>query len=570
MMATDISSSNYPDIHQWKDAGVSLSVALTKYLELSLSLGTEAFSGETKLKELASQIDSGLCSIQTTLNQQISRTRSTITQARNLALSSIYCLPREILSTIFMNVVFSPPTSESAEASVAGIYLKLYNLLATCKEWKDVVLNQGEFWSIIPILDLSPQAYGVDWKKFGCVLSRCIERSKGNLYLVANKLHDASYDDLLATLSPRLHAINISTNNRSVVRGIMNIFLRPYSPDPRALSELSVYQDQEEQYYNNPPSKEDHIFRLNSLEQGSFENLALKLSVLRIRGAQFHWDTFSFSHSLTELHLQEINFGYDSTVASFLGTLASASGLHVLKLISVRSFYRGPLNFNPVAERGIQIPNLRFLLVDDLYFNTLDCILSLVGSRSHDLTLLLSRRCRFIDCPASEVGVQDATWESLCELLREVPIKKLLISGDRQSQWPSPSELKELIKLTAPGLETLWVNLWDFDATCFDVLTYRPVPQDSSEPTLNLVNLHLTCARIHDQGAFLEMVLSQSRSLQHMLLGAAARSHKMVGWVHLQENYPLASKLKNTVPNFQLVDCDDMPSEFQDAPWQLW
>ncbi|KAH7332654.1 hypothetical protein B0J17DRAFT_632286 [Rhizoctonia solani] len=368
-------------------------------------------------------------------------------------------------------------------------------------------------------------------------------------------------------LSPRLWTVNISTSNQSTVQTNLGILLGSGSPEPLTLSELSVYRDQDEQYYNELPPEESYIFPLNSIGQESFEKLTRRLSVLRIRRAQFYWDRFNFSHSLNELHLQEINFGYDSAVAEFLRALSSASNLHILKLISVRSFYRRPLHFEPPVKSKIWLRNLRFLLVDDLYFSTLERVLSSIVCRSHRLTILLSNRCQYIDHSALEPpGVKDTIWESLCGLLIEVPVKELFVAGDRLTPWPSPLQFEKLMEATAPGLEALRMNLCDFDTTCCKVLVHRLIPQNSSEPTPTLAEVRLTRARIPDQEVFVGMVLSHSSSIQHLILGAAVRGEEGVGWAPLEEDHPLASTLEKIIPKFQLVDCDVMPSEFEDAP----
>ncbi|CAE6467274.1 unnamed protein product [Rhizoctonia solani] len=561
----------YPAIRQWQEAGAFLENALSRYLELSISLKENVSPQDTPPKDLATQIDFALERIQGTIIQRISYTRATLAQMRNRALSPTYYLPREVLSEIFINVVFAPSdlspfAPEPLKTRVTQMYRALYNLLGVCTVWRDVALNYGLLWSIIPLLG-SPSRTPID-ENSSSVPMHILERSKGGLHLVATRPCDLMCESILAERVPRFHTINISTSSQSTLENILKIFLNENGPERLSLSELSIYLDQDDSYYDALPHEADDLFPLDLMKQASFTRLVPNLSALRVRGAQLCWHMFNYSHRLTELHLQEILFGYDIAAVNFLGVLSSASELRILKLISVRSFYNGPLNDNEILK--IQFPKLQTLLVDDLHFNTLDVFLSSIISRSHHLTLLLSGRCLYVRLPRNPRELEEVSWEILYELLRKVLVRDLLIAGDSVDPWPSPSPmvLGGLIKSVAPSLETLRMNSWNFDTAYCNVLTHSSLSQDS--PALNIINLHITRAKIYNLESLVDMVTSHSKSIQHVRLGLAIQDDRGDQWVPVQRDHPLASALEDIIPSCQIIDYQFYPPQFEDAPWQLW
>ncbi|KAG8690950.1 hypothetical protein FRC11_007897 [Ceratobasidium sp. 423] len=341
-------------------------------------------------------------------------------------------------------------------------------------------------------------------------------------------------------------------------------------PKPLALTELSVCQNQDASYYYKLLKEKNYIFARDSPEQVSFENLVLNLSVLRIRGPQFHWSKFTFSHRLTELHLEEILLGYHD-LPHLIGALSSASELRVLKIISIKTFHSAVIGAPPTHAK-IHLPNLQDFLVDDVFFNTLDCLLSSIASRSHHLTLLLTDICRYVNLPGidTDTGLEDISWGALPELLGKVGVKDLLVYGDIDDPWMSSSELGDLIKSVAPTLETLWMDSWEFDTAHCSSLAYPSLSDGSSSP--HLINLHVTRSRIRDAEAFEDMVISHSESIQRMALGAATRdsTRDPIEWVPCKGHGPLELVLKHSVSDFQLVDYNFDPPEFKQVPWQLW
>ncbi|CAE6479185.1 unnamed protein product [Rhizoctonia solani] len=551
-MAHSIDQPLLPDIHQWKETGDLLEKAMSRYIELSISLKDSLWPKKATPKELTTQIGYALEQIQDSFFPKIFRIRSTLAQIRNSITCPTCALPREVLSEIFANVVFDfsyySPVSESLKTKVFRIYRAIYNLIGVCTEWRDVVLNNGSFWSIIPIFG-SP-SYDLLGENPNPVPTHMLERSKGNLYLVATQLCNPISEPVLSELVPRFRAVNISTKSLSTVRNILSAFLVTNLSAHLGLSEISIYKDQRDSYYESLPQENNNVFSPGSTEHNSFTHLISSLSAIRIRGTQLCWHTFNYSHRLTELHLQEVLFGYDEAVANFLGTLSSASQLRVLKFIS--------------------LPSLQILLADDLYFNTLDTFLSSITSRSHHLRLLLSGRSLYLRFCRGTREREEIGWETLCELMRNVLVKDLLITGDGIDPWPSssPKSLGELIKSVVPGLETLWMNSWNFDAAYCNVLTHSSLSQGSL--VASIANLYITRAKVFSSEAIVDMVTSHLKSIRQLELGLAVQGDAEERWTPVEGDHPLANAFKDIIPDCRITNYQAYPVEFEDAPWELW
>ncbi|EUC54364.1 hypothetical protein RSOL_042840, partial [Rhizoctonia solani AG-3 Rhs1AP] len=402
-----------------------------------------------------------------------------------------------------MNAIFASPNltkPEPLEDNVIRICLTLHNIVGVCRAWRDIALSQGTLWTIIPVLTFH----------------------LGHLHLVATQPCRNSFESF-------------------------------------ALSELCVYQKRDESYYYKLPKEKHYVFPRNSPEQGMFEKLARNLSLLRIRGVQLHWDRFTFTNQLTELHLQDVMFGYD--IGNLLIALSSASELRVLKLVSINAFYDGPSVYVAPERSETHLPCLQVLVMQDLYFNALDYILSSIVSRSHRLTLYFTENCRYADTVGEDANLVEVSWGALYELLRKVDVKDLLLAEDNDDPWLPPSKLSQLIKSTTPGLETLCMHSWDFSTACCNALTSYCLSEPSSPP--GIIGLQITCASIQDDHAFIDMVLSHSDTIQQMVFGGVIRGATLAYG-------PGISTLRSTIQDFQLVEYDFVPPEFEEVPWQLW
>ncbi|KAG8689324.1 hypothetical protein FRC11_003153 [Ceratobasidium sp. 423] len=243
-MFNEFTPSIYPAIREWEEAGVSLSTAPTKYLSMSLSLGARSVSEGIPLESLATRVDVALGSLHITLEREIVQARSTLAQTRNRILSPVFRFPEEVLSEIFINVVFAPTNQLESdveevdtwpmEYSIMKIYRALHKLLAVCSVWRKIALARGVFWCTVPIFD-SP--IRVMRRKQATNLS--IERAgTGDLHLVATLPYGSNVLDLdaLAKHATRFRTANILTKVDHTTRAIMETLLDQASPGPSALS----------------------------------------------------------------------------------------------------------------------------------------------------------------------------------------------------------------------------------------------------------------------------------------------------------------------------------------------
>ncbi|KDN39037.1 hypothetical protein RSAG8_09073, partial [Rhizoctonia solani AG-8 WAC10335] len=147
-----------PTIVQWEEAGASLVTALTNYTGLCLNLGTNSLREGTDSEDLVSRIDSTLTGVHTAMSHRLSESKSALARTRNKLASPLFHFPEEVVSEIFMNVVFdhSNPASSrprSLERDTRMIYRRLYSLLGVCSVWRELVLARGAMWSVIPIIE---------------------------------------------------------------------------------------------------------------------------------------------------------------------------------------------------------------------------------------------------------------------------------------------------------------------------------------------------------------------------------------------------------------------------------
>ncbi|CAE6532300.1 unnamed protein product [Rhizoctonia solani] len=96
-----------PSITEWEEAGTSLANALSRYLNLCTSLGTNSLQEGARANDLVARIDSKLESLHVSMEQQVAQARSALSKTLNDIASPVHCLPEEILTKIFAYVIYS-------------------------------------------------------------------------------------------------------------------------------------------------------------------------------------------------------------------------------------------------------------------------------------------------------------------------------------------------------------------------------------------------------------------------------------------------------------------------------
>ncbi|CAE6421450.1 unnamed protein product, partial [Rhizoctonia solani] len=214
----------YPTIQQWEEAGVSLLSALEKYSKVCTTLGEEYRVDGLPPTFLATRIEHALDSLHTTIGSQLAQAQSILAQTRNLAVAPLHSFPEEVLSGIFAHVVFAPldqfPGSDtsSIKMGVIGAYRALHVLLGVCTLWRNVAINRGTLWSIIPLSEKIKIPRGHP-------LHRVLHESKGlALNLIANMCSNKTDISLLPTHVAQFRTVSIAHTPLSMVRTILAVF----------------------------------------------------------------------------------------------------------------------------------------------------------------------------------------------------------------------------------------------------------------------------------------------------------------------------------------------------------
>ncbi|KAJ1304404.1 hypothetical protein OPQ81_005553 [Rhizoctonia solani] len=553
------STSNFAAIREWKEAGAELSNSLSKYLDLCSSLKTTSLQEGVRALDLANRVDSVLRTLHAKLDQQLALSRAALSRTRNELISPLHHLPEELLSEIFMNIVFGDDVWEdpdgfgpcSMEGSLSAMRQHLYRLLHVCSTWRNVILARDIFWSTVG-------TYRVWASSHGSFLSRTnvnlhIRKSEGvNLHLVvALPLAEDFELDGLREHASQFRTINIESEYNgpsSSVKNVIDIFLKNR---PSSLSELSISHVTSESYATHILPEEMHIVHYNSSDWVSFLAIVKSLSVLRIKGATLSWRHMAFSNRLVELRLQTITIGHDSEFAVFLGVLSSAPELRDIKLISVVTLSDQATPWRTIpGQQHVILPKLKSLLLEDLYFNTLESLFRWLVLGSCQLTLYLTDHSRETASSNSEPEPVDI--ENLYSLLRTITVATLVLSESQLLR----NMLHGLLE-SMPTLKNLKMHLWECDPIGRDALKW-PGPQATWSELADgvsfpkLEQLYLSSLRMGDDNDEVLKEVVASHSIQKMVLGDLIYREEGGVIVHkrLDGNEAICVWLRSNVPDF--------------------
>ncbi|CAE6474340.1 unnamed protein product [Rhizoctonia solani] len=459
-MFDSLTQPTFPAIRQWEAAGATLSDALNKYLNLCSSLKTTSLQEGSHPLDLACRVEAALGTLCPKLDQQLALSRATLSRTRNELVPPLHHLPEEVISEVFMNVVFGdyvwehPDDSSplSMEDSLTAMRQHLYRLLRVCSTWRNILLTRDVFWSTVGTYNL------VTWDHFygsstAGYVDLPIQEAKGaDLRLVLSLPLPSDFRlDALKVHASRFRTINISAGTKvqpSSIKDTIDIFLKN---TPSLLSELSIYHERPGIRDHFVLSEDEHIIPHSSSDWTRFLQIVKSLSVLRIRTVAFSWRHMVFSNRLVELRLQRIKIGHDSEFSGFLNALSSAPELRDLKLISAVTFRDEGVPLGIIQEKQhIMLPKLESLLLEDLYLNTLELLSQWLVAGSCRLSFYLtgcSTRMALSDGSESFRSI-----EQLCSILRSILVDTLMISTRMRFLG-----LHDLLKLM-PTLKSLKVD----------------------------------------------------------------------------------------------------------------
>ncbi|KDN39636.1 hypothetical protein RSAG8_08664, partial [Rhizoctonia solani AG-8 WAC10335] len=143
-------------LSKWEDAGDTLANALATYLRSCMFLETFSPKNVVDTQHLASRIDFSLNTLHTKLSQELAQSRALLSRMRNKTVSRFYSIPNEIISAIFMEIVYAPAPGDqrllSMKKSLKIIFGRLYKLLSVCSSWRNIAISLNGLWSIVPIV----------------------------------------------------------------------------------------------------------------------------------------------------------------------------------------------------------------------------------------------------------------------------------------------------------------------------------------------------------------------------------------------------------------------------------
>ncbi|CUA77398.1 hypothetical protein RSOLAG22IIIB_12737 [Rhizoctonia solani] len=565
-------------ISKWEDTGDKLANALATYLRSCMFLEIFSSKNAQDSQKLASRIDFSLNTLHTKLSLELAQSRTILARMRNRILSRFHSIPIEILSAIFMNIVYAPSPDDQTPLPMAkslkAIFGRLSKLLAVCSFWRNLAVSFKELWSIVPVA-----ISGTD-QPTHAVISSILERFQASLpsnrplHLAATLPQDYRLVPLVAGYVPRFTSINIESCTMNSISKLLGGLLP--QPASHEVSELSLHEICNE-YQAELPTEgiTDYMWNNRRL----FLNLVGSLSILRLRSVNIPWESTTFSNKLVELRLQSVILDSNSDLIDVLQALQSAHELQQLKIISVTSFPDESDGNTPVAE--FTFPNLKSLLLEDLDFNVLRTLLASIVPGHHRLTLFLTPKIQHIyelDEEPTEIDIQE-----IYELLERTTVDTLLLQGDLEDTvWLDYIELREILS-SLPALKTLKMNSWWFNKEDLQALE-RPQTTNSDPQPVNFPNLEKICifnsTIRHKKALYCAM---NSHSLHFMELGGriprissdddatdggVSRQNSSIFITH---DTDIVRRLRGIIPHFRLLGPEASSGvDFGQNVWQLW
>ncbi|KAH7326804.1 hypothetical protein B0J17DRAFT_220138 [Rhizoctonia solani] len=219
-------------------------------------------------------------------------------------------------------------------------------------------------------------------------------------------------------------------------------------------------------------------------------------------------------------------------------------------------------------------PNIKSLLLQDLYFNTLQRLLPTIASGSYRLMPFLSPKSLETNVlrngtteseGADDMEPEPVNVNKLGRVLSPTPVDTLMISGVKDACWLTGPELRNLLT-SMPTVKTLKMSHWDVDHLVWKALRRSPAarsrPDDPVFPAFE--SLHFYSTMSFNQRGFKNMVTSHP--IQSMVLGAvlAKTADELSKRDSCNEDDGITKWLKFNISTFRLVSTSSTyePPEF--------
>ncbi|CAE6437077.1 unnamed protein product [Rhizoctonia solani] len=373
----------------WEEAGTMLERAITTYLHSSQTFERTTPTLITDAPNLHERLDYQIEHVHVSMMQLLTESFASVARARNRLVPPINRIPTEILGQIFQLALSSAGNNQPMGSAMEATYRSLYNILGVCSIWKKVGLAHKPLWALVPIIDQRKPTRFRTEKAVNISLERAGE---SELHLAADILavdlrQRVPVLNRLAELRSRLRSINLRASSRAVIEHILGPLIQGLSPG--SLKELSL--NMHPPMSSSPMTHED-----DSCFQGSqptfwasFEQLLGSLRVLRLRRVVPRMVNISFS-SLVELRIQAFAFRHDTALRELLWSVATASQLRKLELITITIYNVQNVPTPPEYKIPFPLPNLQMLFLEDLREHVLQTVFFAIKSGAHRTVLSLS------------------------------------------------------------------------------------------------------------------------------------------------------------------------------------
>ncbi|CAE6459365.1 unnamed protein product [Rhizoctonia solani] len=511
-----------------------------------------------KAEDLVPRIDRHIASLSSVVLSQTTQTQSVLSTTRNRMASRIDALPEEVLVEIFTQVIYNLADKKyhlqnwSMEQEVRSIYQRLYSLISVCSSWRDIVLRNKGFWSLVPMLD--PQVEkATDWLQYSGQLpddaiERSICRSSGTgLYVAINASARApTLLPSLTNLGSRIRALDIRIHGSHNIQGVMSNLATILVPG--IISKLSIAigsrNDPDYRFFDHRPERRE-----------LYKQILGSLHSLRIRNMKINLYETSFT-KLVELRLENIQIG-DRSIKRLLGTISTASNLQYLHLASLRTVDPHDPIIQPQDtinddELSISLPNLKLVYLDGMSFHDLELIFGSIVPGNEEWVVSLASYCmnRVVLGMSSKVSVGQ-----LALLLGGFNVNTLILYNyPHMGNWLDGPQLCQLLK-AVPIIKTLKMDGWDFYQEQWEALARPQGLTAGSNEFPCIHNLHIYGARIfHEHG--IQAVVT-SHNIQQLRLGGRLAERSSLQDREIVNDDDIVTWLRSNVADFQLMSLNE-------------
>ncbi|CAE6496513.1 unnamed protein product [Rhizoctonia solani] len=550
-------------IQQWEDASAQVAKSLDAYLETCLALNSYPLLDSSSKSHLVSRIDKHRGSHSRQVITKLQDIGISLARTRNNLAARLHTFPHELIVEILIhhlkdNELDVDQTSKGygmMKGQVLLFYSRLGVLQRVCKNWRDLILSTGRFWTLIPAVtsrrDL-PLSYHRKvrsrWAKgfnLDVALHHICTNSEAQLPTVRNTFQSWS----------QVRSLNICTTIRELVQASLEAAASDKKPLP--VSELSLC-------FAKPETRGTSSWHCKELN-GILPFLKDSLTALRVEGLNFTLDPDLWFSRLTVLRIQQVRLLDPTGVQDLLSAIDSAPFLRVLEIVSVSSVATPfpdsidyTVKFTP--KNMIILPYLEVLYLEDLYLDLANILIHSIDSDSRRLTLNVTDKIFHVQRGKCEAGVGPSH-----TVFHDVNIEALVL----RYYAITVSEALEL-RLSMNKLQELHLDGWGYKSSRnAPWAMFIPSSVKSSRPSIPIPpKLYITQAAFKDLTELVSIVKNQH--IQHLILGGVTKDPTRNKSEPIKATNEVVTWLSSAVPSFSLIPHTKPSAEISHRMWRLW